>query len=204
MALKATLLFSERQTNTRHKLLVHKRTTIRYGKGTTSSLRRSKSAITHKGITSREITRRRIMLMPSGRHVVAAKSSINYSLQFFYCLVCYPKTQDASQLPCSASFHSCSRCCSVLRKWWQEDKKHDKYERNSTDTLNAVVSRKSQVLVRLTLRWGVRKKFCSLWGIHVHMLLHRQAAKMEKTYHNSGFIPLHKHIKWDHNIYDLF
>lgn len=35
------------------------------------------------------------------------------------------------------------------------------------------------------------------------MLLRRQAAKMEKTYHIGDFIPSHKHAKWDHNIYDL-
>lgn len=37
----------------------------------------------------------------------------------------------------------------------------------------------------------------------VCMLLRRQAAKREKTYHISDFIPAHKHVKWDRNIRDL-
>lgn len=42
---------------------------------------RSKCATTHKSTTSREITRRRIMSMPSGRHVGVATSGINCSQQ---------------------------------------------------------------------------------------------------------------------------
>lgn len=36
-----------------------------------------------KASPSREITRKKIMLMHSGRHIVAAKSGINYSLYYF-------------------------------------------------------------------------------------------------------------------------
>jgi len=35
------------------------------------------------------------------------------------------------------------------------------------------------------------------------MLLPRQAPKMGKTCHISGFISSHELVKWDHNIYDL-
>lgn len=143
------------------------------------------------------------MSMPSGRHVVAS-IQVWHWLQsaVLYRLVCYRKTQDASQLPCSTSLHSC-RCSSMLRKWWREDKSKTSMSVNSTDVLNAVVGSKPQALVHLTLCWGARKRFCSLWGVHVCMLLCRQAAKMEKTYHVNDFTPSNKHVKWDHNIYDL-
>lgn len=98
------------------------------------------------------------MSMPSGKHVVAAKSGINYSLQFFTvrCAI----LQHRMPLSCPASLHSC-RCCSMLRKWWWEDKSKTSMSMNSMDVLNTIVSSKPQALVHLTPDWGARKKFCS-------------------------------------------
>lgn len=146
-----------------------------------------KSAMTHKGIASREAIRSRVMSVPSGRHGGSAKSGFNSSLQVFTarCVILKHRTP----LRCPAlPLHAVVGAEKIMGR----GQERAKCEREVYGCAKRCSQQKTP---KLWFAWPCEEGAREVLQPPRCPCVSLQAAKMGKTRHTSDLIPPHKHAK---------